>query len=44
MDVATGRAVQDYQRRNGPDSPILAIATARELGLVVLSPEEIADL
>lgn len=44
MDVATGRAVQDYQRRSGPDSPILAIATARELGLVVLTAEQIADL
>lgn len=44
MDVATGRAVQDFQRRNGPDSPILSIAAARELGLVVLTPEQIDQL
>ncbi len=44
MDRNTGRAVQDFQRRNGPDSPLLSIRTARSLGLVPLSPEEIAAL
>lgn len=44
MDAATGRAVQDYQRRDGPDSPLLWIASARELGLVELSQEELDAL
>ncbi|MBM1220857.1 peptidoglycan-binding protein [Ponticoccus sp. SC2-23] len=44
MDTATGRAVQDYQRRDGPDSPLLWIAAARELGLVELSDEQIEAL
>ena len=44
MDAVTGRAVQDYQRRNGPDSPLLWIASARELGLVELSAEELEVL
>jgi hypothetical protein len=44
MDVATGRAVQDFQRDDGPDSPILSIAAARALGLEELSPEEIDRL
>lgn len=44
MDVATGRAVQDFQRRDGPDSPLLSIQAARRLGLVRLSPDEIDAL
>jgi hypothetical protein len=44
MDVTLGRAVQDFQRQTGPDSPILSIATARSLGLEELSPEEIDRL
>lgn len=44
MDVATGRAVQDFQRRDGPDSPLLSIGAARRLGLVRLSPDEIDAL
>ena len=44
MDSATGRAVQDYQRNGGPDSPLLWIAAARELGLVELSEEQIEAL
>ena len=44
MDTATGRAVQDYQRGDGPDSPLLWIASARELGLVELSAEQIEAL
>lgn len=39
-----GRAVQDFQRGIGPDSPLLSLAAARDLGLVALSPEQIADL
>lgn len=41
LDTATGRAVQDFQRGNGPDSPLLSIGAARALGLVALSPEEL---
>jgi hypothetical protein len=41
LDAATGRAVQEFQRTDGPDSPLLWIATARELGIVELSPEQI---
>lgn len=44
MDVATGRAVQDFQREGGPDSPILSIAAARTLGLARLTQEEIDRL
>jgi hypothetical protein len=44
MDVATGRAVQDFQRETGPDSPILSIAAARTLGLARLTQEEIDRL
>lgn len=44
MDTRTGRAVQDYQRREGPDSPLLWIAAARELGLVQLSEDQIEAL
>lgn len=42
LDTATGRAVQDFQRSDGPDSPLLAIATARMLGLVALAPDSLA--
>ncbi|SMY09889.1 peptidoglycan-binding domain-containing protein [Flavimaricola marinus] len=41
LDTMTGRAVQEFQRDDGPDSPLLWIATARELGIVELSPEQI---
>jgi hypothetical protein len=44
FDAATGRAVQDFQRDSGPHSPLLSIAAARRLGLVVLSAEELAAL
>lgn len=44
MDSQTGRAVQDYQRRSGPDSPLLWIAAARDLGLVQLSEAQIEAL
>lgn len=43
-DAALGRAVQDYQREMGPDSPLLSLAAARRLGLVALSAEELAAL
>lgn len=42
LDAATGRAVQDFQRSNGPDSPLLSIEAARRLGLVALAPEQLA--
>ncbi len=44
MDTATGRAVQDFQRQDGPDSPLLSIETARDLGIVALSQEQLDQL
>ena len=44
LDTATGRAIQDFQRVDGPDSPLLSIAAARKLGLVALTREEIDRL
>ena len=44
LDTATGRAVQDYQRGTGPDSPLLSIGAARALGIVSLSDEDLARL
>lgn len=44
LDANTGRAIQSFQREDGPDSPLLWIATARELGIVALSPEQIEAL
>lgn len=41
---ALGRAVQDFQRGWGPDSPLLSLAAARRLGLVALSEAELARL
>lgn len=41
LDAATGRAVQDFQRSDGPDSPLLSITAARRLGLVALAPEDL---
>ena len=44
LDVQTGRAVQDFQRGKGPDSPLLWIGSARELGIVSLTAEQLATL
>jgi hypothetical protein len=44
MDTATGRAVQDFQRQGGPDSPLLSIETARTMGLVALSQEQLDQM
>jgi len=44
MDTATGRAVQDFQREDGPDSPLLSIAAARRLGLIELTREQVDAL
>ena len=44
LDTATGRAVQDYQRQIGPDSPLLSIGAARALGIVSLSNEQLAQM
>jgi hypothetical protein len=44
LDTDLGRAVQDFQRIEGPDSPLLSLAAARRLGLVALSPEELSSL
>lgn len=41
-DRRTNRAIQAWQRdRGGPDSPVLSVATARDLGLVALSLSEL---
>ncbi len=40
LDADTGRAVQDFQRERGPDSPLLSIDAARSLGLVTLSGDQ----
>ena len=39
-----GRAIQDFQRGDGPDSPLLWVGAARDLGLVALTPEQIDAL
>lgn len=44
LDTATGRAVQDFQRDIGPDSPLLSIRAARVLGIVSLSAEQLAGM
>lgn len=44
LDRATGRAVQDFQRVDGPDSPLLSIAAARKLGLIALTRDQIDRL
>lgn len=44
LDTATGRAVQDYQRGIGPDSPLLSIGAARALGIVSLSDAQLAQM
>ncbi len=36
MDRSTRRAIRDYQRGEGLDSPILSLAAARKLGLVIV--------
>lgn len=36
MDAATRAAVQSFQRIDGPDSGVLALATARKLGLIAV--------
>ena len=41
LDTATGRAVQDFQRDIGPDSPLLSLGAARALGIVQLSAEQL---
>ncbi|SHI88347.1 peptidoglycan-binding domain-containing protein [Wenxinia saemankumensis] len=43
-DAATGRAVQDFQRQDGPDSPLLSLGAARRLGLVALSQDQLDRL
>lgn len=39
LDAATRRAVQDYQRPWGPDSPLLSLEAARRLGIAERSRE-----
>jgi hypothetical protein len=44
LDPPTNRAIQDFQRDWGPDSPLLSVAAARRLGLVALTPDQIDEL
>ncbi len=37
LDQNTGASIQAFQRDDGPDTPLLAIDTARKLGIVALS-------
>jgi len=37
LDAPTGAALRRFQRNDGPDTPLLAIATARKLGLVAVA-------
>ncbi|QBF32737.1 peptidoglycan-binding domain-containing protein [Thalassococcus sp. S3] len=38
LDARTRTAIRGYQREDGIDSPVLSLATARKLGLVVAEP------
>jgi hypothetical protein len=44
LDEGLGRAVQAYQREDGPDSPLLSIVAGRRLGIVTLSEADLAAL
>lgn len=44
LDAETGRAIQDYQRQTGPDSPLLSFSSAQSLGLVALTQAQIDAL
>jgi hypothetical protein len=44
MDAATGEAVRNFQRADGPDSPLLSISAARALGIVALSQDQLDAL
>ena len=37
LDAKTGAEIQKFQRRSGPDTQLLAIETARTLGIAALS-------
>ena len=37
LDAQTGAVIQKFQRRSGPDTQLLAIETARTLGIAALS-------
>lgn len=42
LDRATGEAIRRFQRQNGLDSPFLDIRTARALGIIALSADQLA--
>ncbi|PYE85630.1 peptidoglycan-binding domain-containing protein [Pseudoroseicyclus aestuarii] len=44
LDPATLAAVRSYQRLRGLDSALLSLEAARALGLVAVSPEELARM
>ena len=41
LDLQTGAAIQSFQRISGLDSPLLALETARQLGIVALSKDSL---
>lgn len=41
LDRATGAAIRQFQRDDGPDTALLSIAAARKLGLVALSQTQL---
>lgn len=43
LDPSTRAAIQRYQRRNGLDSPVLSLESARRLGLVAVSRESLTQ-
>lgn len=44
MDVHTALAIKSFQRIAGHDSPLLDIATARSLGLIALTAEQLGTV
>lgn len=43
LDGSTRAAVQGFQRAEGPDSPVLALETARKLGLIAVARDISSD-
>lgn len=41
LDLQTGAAIQSFQRISGLDSPLLALETARQLGIVALPKDRL---
>jgi len=43
LDETTGTAIQRFQRQDGRDTPLLAIETARKLGVVAFDLNELIN-